>query len=410
MRFFRKSWKYQVTTVIKYLFLILVAIVSLYPFIWVLISSFKDNNSIFGDPFGLPVKIAFENYKEVWAGADVGRNFFNSMIVCLTTLVILIIITSMGCYILTRVWKNTFLSTYFSLGIMIPIHALLIPSVLIFKKIGLTDNLFSLVLMYTAINISLSMYIMNGFFDSIPREMDEAATIDGCSRSQIFLRIIFPIAKPGIATVATLAFLNCWNDLLMGLVLISSPQKKTLSLASCFIDGIYNKLNSGFTFLKLYYQIEVVAGISNLVQGAEALNRSYALAVELCATADSEINKIRFSGALDISGSMKREMVQALNYIGENLGNKELSLQMVAEKIGVSKNYFSKIFKESTGVKFVDYITKQRMEQARNLYLNSDLKIYEIAELVGYSDWHYLYNLYKKIYGHSLSKEKEGKK
>ena len=83
---------------------------------------------------------------------------------------------------------------------------------------------------------------------------------------------------------------------------------------------------------------------------------------------------------------------------------------MVAEKIGVSKNYFSKIFKESTGVKFVDYITKQRMEQARNLYLNSDLKIYEIAELVGYSDWHYLYNLYKKIYGHSLSKEKEGKK
>ncbi len=113
---------------------------------------------------------------------------------------------------------------------------------------------------------------------------------------------------------------------------------------------------------------------------------------------------------LDISGSMKREMVQALNYIGENLGNKELSLQMVAEKIGVSKNYFSKIFKESTGVKFVDYITKQRMEQARNLYLNSDLKIYEIAELVGYSDWHYLYNLYKKIYGHSLSKEKEGKK
>ena len=155
-----------------------------------LISSFKDNNSIFGDPFGLPVKIAFENYKEVWAGADVGRNFFNSMIVCLTTLVILIIITSMGCYILTRVWKNTFLSTYFSLGIMIPIHALLIPSVLIFKKIGLTDNLFSLVLMYTAINISLSMYIMNGFFDSIPREMDEAATIDGCSRSQIFLRIM----------------------------------------------------------------------------------------------------------------------------------------------------------------------------------------------------------------------------
>ena len=156
---------------------------------------------------------------------------------------------------------------------MIPIHALLIPSVLIFKKIGLTDNLFSLVLMYTAINISLSMYIMNGFFDSIPREMDEAATIDGCSRSQIFLRIIFPIAKPGIATVATLAFLNCWNDLLMGLVLLSSPQKKTLSLAISALKGSYatryGLLCAGFVIsivpvviMYLLFQKQVIAGMT----------------------------------------------------------------------------------------------------------------------------------------------------
>ena len=181
MKFFHKSWKYQVSLIIKYVFLILVAVVSLYPFIWVLVSSFKDNNAIFGNPFGLPTAIAFDNYKEVWAGADVGKNFFNSMVVCLATLVILIVITSMGCYILTRVWKNAFLSAFFSLGIMIPIHALLIPSVLIFKHVGLTDNLFSLVLMYTAINTSLSMYIMGGFFESLPKEMDEAATIDGCT-------------------------------------------------------------------------------------------------------------------------------------------------------------------------------------------------------------------------------------
>ena len=273
MKFLHKSWKYQLFTIVKYLFLTIMAVISLYPFIWVLISSFKDNNSIFGDPFGLPKELLIENYREVWEGADVGRNFLNSMYVCLVTLVILIVITSMGSYILTRVWKNGFLSIYFSLGIMIPIHALLIPSVLIFKRMGLTDNLFALVLMYTATNISFSMFIMNGFFEGIPREMDEAATIDGCSSSQIFFRIIFPIAKPGIATVATLAFLNCWNDLLLGLVLISSPHKKTLSLAISALKGSYatryGLLCAGFVIsiipvviMYLLFQKQVIAGMT----------------------------------------------------------------------------------------------------------------------------------------------------
>lgn len=273
LKFLHKSWKYQVFAIMKYLFLTIMAVISLYPFIWVLISSFKDNNSIFGDPFGLPERLLTENYREVWEGADVGRNFLNSMFVCLVTLTILIIVTSMGSYILTRVWKNSFLSIYFSLGIMIPIHALLIPSVLIFKKMGLTDNLSALTLMYTATNISFSMFIMNGFFEGIPKEVDEAATIDGCSRAQIFFRVIFPIAKPGIATVATLAFLNCWNDLLLGLVLISSPQKNTLSLAISALKGSYatryGLLCAGFVIsiipvviMYLLFQKQVIAGMT----------------------------------------------------------------------------------------------------------------------------------------------------
>lgn len=273
MSFFKKSWKYQVTAIVKYLFLIMTAVISLYPFLWVVCSSLKDNNSIFGDPFGLPKNMIWENYTEVWSGADVGKNFFNSMLVCIATLVILVFVTSMGSYILTRVWKNGLLSVYFSLGIMIPIHALLIPSVLLFKRMGLTDNLFGLVLMYAAANISFSMYIMNGFFGGIPREMDEAATIDGCSESQIFFQVIFPIAKPGVATVATLAFLNCWNDLLLGLVLISSPQKKTLTLAISALKGSYaaryGLLCAGFVIsivpvviMYLLFQKQVIAGMT----------------------------------------------------------------------------------------------------------------------------------------------------
>ncbi|MDF2945052.1 MAG: carbohydrate transporter permease [Herbinix sp.] len=238
-KFLKKTLKDKIAAIVKYLFLLIVAIVSLYPFIWVVTSSFKDNNEIYRNSFGLPKVALWSNYIEAWEGAHVGTSFFNSLIVCLVTILILVIVTAMGSYILTRVHKSAFLSTYLSLGIMIPIHALLIPSVILFKFLHLQDNLVSLVIVYVATNISFSMFIMKGFLEGIPKELDEAATIDGCNLAGIFFKIIFPIAKPGIATVATLAFLNCWNDLLLGLVLISDPAKKTLSMSISALKGSY---------------------------------------------------------------------------------------------------------------------------------------------------------------------------
>lgn len=267
------SLKRGYRAVAKYLFLMMAAIVSLYPFIWVVLTSLKDNNEIYGNAFGLPKVYLWDNYTEAWKGASVGQSFLNSMVVCMSTLVLLSIITTMGSYILTRVYRNNFLSTYFSLGIMIPVHALLIPSVLIFKNIHLTDNLFGLVIMYAAMNISFSMFIINGFMESIPKELDEAATIDGCGKGKLFFHIIFPLTKPGIATVATLAFLNCWNDLLMGLVLISTPAKKTLSMAISALKGAYitqyGLLCAGFVIsivpvvvMYLLFQRQVIAGMT----------------------------------------------------------------------------------------------------------------------------------------------------
>lgn len=268
-----KKYKINPLKIVKYAFLSVGACISLYPFIWVVLSSFKDNNAIYSNPFGFPTEMHWENYQKAWKGANVGISFLNSMTVCLITLLILIVITAMGSYVLTRIYKSTLLSTYFSLGIMIPVHALLIPSVLIFKALNLTDNLFSLIIVYVAANISFSMFIMNGFMEGIPKELDEAATIDGCSSAGVFFRIIFPIVKPGIATVATLAFLNCWNDLLLGLVLISSPLKKTLSMAVSALKGSYltqyGLLCAGFVVLiipvvimYLLFQKQVIAGMT----------------------------------------------------------------------------------------------------------------------------------------------------
>ena len=156
---------------------------------------------------------------------------------------------------------------------MIPVHALLIPSVLIFKRLHLIDHLSGLMIVYTAVNISFAMFIMNGFMEGIPRELDEAATIDGCGRAGIFFHIVFPVAKPGIATVATITFLNCWNDLLLGLVLISTPARKTLSMTISALKGSYvtqyGLLCAGFVisivpvvFMYLLFQKQVIAGMT----------------------------------------------------------------------------------------------------------------------------------------------------
>lgn len=258
---------------VKYMVLSVGAVMSLYPFIWVVISSLKDNNEIYGKPFALPQHPYWENYAQAWKGADIGRSFFNSLFVCILTLIILLMVTAMASYVLVRVYENRMLEAYFSLGIMIPIHALLIPSVLIFKALHMQNNLFSLILVYVAWQMSFSMFLINGYMKGIPKELDEAAQIDGCTKRQIFFRVILPIARPGIATAATLAFLNCWNDLLLGLVVISSPEKRTMTMAISALQGSfaadYGLLCSGFVItilpvviMYLLLQKQVVAGMT----------------------------------------------------------------------------------------------------------------------------------------------------
>lgn len=264
---------YRLETAAKYLFLILMSVTALYPFIWVVLSSLKDNNEIYGNSFGLPHIVQWGNYLEAWKGANVGQSFLNSFFVCMVTVLFLSLISSMGSYVLTRLINSRLLSTYFLLGLMIPIHALLIPSVLIFKGIHLQDSLINLIILYTAVNISFSMFIMNGFLKGIPKELDEAATIDGSGKGRLFFQILLPIAKPGIATVATLTFLNSWNDLLLGLVMISTPSKRTLSIAISVLKGAYmtryGLLCAGFVIsiapvviMYLLFQKQVIAGMT----------------------------------------------------------------------------------------------------------------------------------------------------
>ena len=172
-----------------------------------------------------------------------------------------------------------------------------------------------------------------------------------------------------------------------------------------FYERLEALIRTAADFLSRYYGLEFSIGISRSSASLFDCCQGYTEAADNGRESETGIF---YAGGPD-SGSLKQEMRAALDYIRDHQGDKDLSLQTVADQVGISRNYFSRIFKEVMGVNFIDYVTRLRVEKARSLYMNTDMKIYEIAELVGYSDWHYLYSVYKKQLGHSMSKEKRRK-
>lgn len=173
-----------------------------------------------------------------------------------------------------------------------------------------------------------------------------------------------------------------------------------------FTDNVEKKIHLIIEFMNTNFKLDFSVGISNVSDTFTDLSKLYLEATFEASKGSLGSGNISYAREFKGNISLNQEMKIALDYIKNKLGDKDLSLQMVADHVGLSRNYFCKIFKQTMGVNFIDYITRLRAEKARNLYINTDMKIYEIAEKVGYSDWHYLYSVYKKLFGHSMSQEK----
>jgi raffinose/stachyose/melibiose transport system permease protein len=145
----------------------------------------------------------------------------------------------MAAYVLARKWKNPLLLAYFTLGIMIPLQAIVIPSFLIIRNIGLINTRTGLILVYTVSGLSFGIFVLTGFLRTLPCEIEEAALIDGSGFSQTFFRIILPMAKPAMASVGILSFLQYWNEYLFASVLIAKQEYKTLTQGIMALRGPY---------------------------------------------------------------------------------------------------------------------------------------------------------------------------
>lgn len=210
------------------------------PMTWLLISSFKSNNEVIGAPLSLPAKWMFGNY--VRAFQVVIRYFMNSLLVVLCTLALCVTMSSMAAYGITRLkWRlSGAVKMTFMLGMMIPVHAILIPLMVLFTKLHLTDTYIGLIIPYTVFGFAQAIFIMCGFFASVPREMEEAAVIDGCSIWKCFWTVIIPISRPGLFTIGLFVFNGTWNELLVALIFTNSDAIKTLPVGLATFVGEYS--------------------------------------------------------------------------------------------------------------------------------------------------------------------------
>jgi raffinose/stachyose/melibiose transport system permease protein len=218
-------------TVIKVAFMGVVALTMLFPFYWVTISSFKSNNDIFGHPLGFPTTFSFSAVVTAWNNARLGASMLNSLFYAASAIILIMLLSAMVSFILAQVRPNKALYAYFSFGLLIPIHAMIIPLNVVLNQLHLGHTRAGLVIAYVVLQLSLSVFLLTATMRSIPREMTDASIIDGCSGSQVFWRIILPLSRAGLATVGTLAFINCWNDLLLGMIIAPTRALQTVNVA-----------------------------------------------------------------------------------------------------------------------------------------------------------------------------------
>ncbi|MFJ5621566.1 carbohydrate ABC transporter permease [Peribacillus loiseleuriae] len=257
-----------------YLLAIILLVFTGLPYFLMINSSLKSQLEFMTSPWSLPNFFTFENYSKVLS-SEFLRYFGNSLIVAVISVILVIIVSAMASYPLARIkFKlNRPLFILFMIGMMIPIHTTLIPIYLLTINLGLYDTIWGLIGPYVAFAIPVSVVIFTQFLQDIPTELEESAKIDGCGQFRLFWKILFPLLKPAVATVAIYNFIHIWNEFVFALVLTNSKENFTLPLGlrdfygefSVNVPGIMAALTLGSLPLLLVYfvaQEKIVKGIA----------------------------------------------------------------------------------------------------------------------------------------------------
>ena len=253
-----------------------------FPMIWIAYSSLKADDEIFRDTFSLPAfgELQTDNYSQAWREARFGEYFVNSLIVTITSVGLIVLLGSMAAYALARFYHplGRFVFWLFLAGLMIPAQLAVVPLFFELRELGLLNSRLGLILVYTANGLPFAIFILAGFFRSLPRSLYEAAVIDGCGEFTAFWRVLLPLARPGLVTVAIFQFIGVWKEYFYAFMLLGgdvdgSARTLPLGLANLSITAQYRS-NYGMLFagivlvtvpiliLYLLLQRQIVKGVA----------------------------------------------------------------------------------------------------------------------------------------------------
>lgn len=272
----QESIKNIIWKALTFIFLAIITFISVLPIFWVVISSFKSTREITSSPLSLPTSFSLDGYLTAISVSPIFQYYGNSIIVSVAATLLNLIFMGMAAYVFARVKSKLInvLLAVMSVTLFIPITSMMQSIYSVIETIGLYDTKTGLVLVYTAIGIPITLFVLRSFFLTIPKEIEESAYIDGASFVRTFFSIIVPIARPGFATAAIIQFINCWNEFLFALTLTSSNENRTVPLVLNYFTSMfsydYTALFAALTMIVvpsiiifILLQEQVVSGLSS---------------------------------------------------------------------------------------------------------------------------------------------------
>jgi len=224
-----------------YLIMIAISFFFFYPMIWLVLSSFRQNKEIFTTPFAFPSAINFSNWSEAWRIGNMSTYALNSVIVTSLTIVCVLLFASMAAFSFSKLsfkGSKTILML-FVFGLFMPLQSFFIAQSIIFDRLNLKDSYMALIIPYIGMGLPLAIFLLKAYLDSIPKELMEAARIDGCTNRVLFVRIIVPLLIPSLATVGIFSALNTWNELLLAMLYIQNDSLKTIPVGLLAFSSRY---------------------------------------------------------------------------------------------------------------------------------------------------------------------------
>ncbi len=260
----------------SYIILTFWSLVVLFPLWTMIVNSFKPKRDIFRDPFGLPKTWTLEGYQNALSAGRFDLYFRNSLIVTVVSIALILFLGSLAAYALAR-WKSRFSNViyiFFILGLLIPIRLGTISIIQIVKTLGLNDTLAGLIPIYVAMGIPIAVLVITAFIRNLPKDLIDAASIDGASEWQIYSTIIVPLVRPALATVAIFNLIPVWNDFWFPLILVNQEAARTVPLGVSLLFGQYqtnwNNILSALSLASLPIIILYLLMASQFIKGLTA--------------------------------------------------------------------------------------------------------------------------------------------